>query len=345
MRAAILTQHGDLDAIQVVDDLPKPEPGRGQVRVQMKAAALNRLDLFVRVGWRGLELDFPHVIGSDGAGVVDAVGEDVGGFMPGDPVSINPAVVPPDDPAMTSGLENQTRNLAIMGEHTQGLAAEYRVLPARNLLKMPEGFSFVDAAGAGLVYVTAWHSLITRGGFQPGESILIIGAGGGVNTATIQIARLAGAGKIYVVGSDAEKCGKALELGADVVINREEEPNWSKVIYKMTDKQGVDVVVDNVGQATLADSLRSARVGGRILIVGATSGPKPEIDVRQIFARQVSIIGSTMGPHRDYVRVMNLLFAGKLHAIIGKVFPLAEARQAQATLENFETFGKVVLEI
>jgi NADPH:quinone reductase-like Zn-dependent oxidoreductase len=345
VRAAVLTGHGDLDAVQYVEDLPVPEPGRGQVRVQMKAAALNRLDLFVRGGWRGLELDFPHVIGSDGAGVVDAVGADVNGFAPGDPVSIDPSVVPADDPAMLTGYENQSRRLAIMGEHTPGLAAEYRVIPARNLLKMPPGFSFVDAAGAGLVYVTAWHSLITRGGFLPGESILIVGAGGGVNTATLQIARLAGAGTIYVVGSDAEKCQRARELGADVTINREAEPNWSKALYKLTDKQGVDVVVDNVGQATLTDSIRSARIGGRILVVGATSGPRPDIDVRQLFARQVSIIGSTMGPHRDYVRVMNLLFAGKLQAVIGKVFPLQEARQAQATLENFETFGKVVLEL
>ena len=172
-----------------------------------------------------------------------------------------------------------------------------------------------------------------------------MGAGGGVNTASIQIAKLAGAGTIYVVGSNAEKCARAKELGADITINRETYPNWSKELYKLTEKQGVDVVVDNVGQATLTDSIRSARVGGRILVVGATSGPKPEIDVRQIFARQISIIGSTMGPHRDYVSVMNLLFAKRLKAVIGDVLPLQEARQAQAKLENFETFGKVVLEL
>ncbi|MFN3786668.1 MAG: zinc-binding dehydrogenase, partial [Thiothrix sp.] len=282
MRAAIFTQHGGADVIHTVDDLPIPSPAPGEVRLRMRAAALNRLDLWVRDGWKGLNLHMPHVTGSDGAGEVDSVGLGVVGFAPGDRVAIDPTVVSPDSPALMTGLENQSR-IAIMGEHTSGLAAEYRVVPARNLVKIPSDFSFEGAAAAGLVYVTAWHSLITRGGLRAGETVLVVGAGGGVNTASIQIAKLAGA-KVIAVGSTAEKCAKALELGADVTINRETTPEWSREVQKLTDKRGVDVVVDNVGKATMFDSIRSARIGGRILVVGNTSGPIFELDLRYIFS-------------------------------------------------------------
>jgi len=344
MRAAVITGHGDTDVISVVDDLPVPEPGRNQVRINIKAAALNRLDLWVRKGWPGLELQWPHVMCADGAGIVDAVGEGVTTFAPGDRVAIDPSIISPDDPSLMTGMENQTRELHILGEHEAGVAAAYVVLPARNLLKMPDDVSFESAAAAGLVYVTAWHSLITRGGLRVGETVLIVGAGGGVNSASIQIAKLAGA-IVYVVGSTAEKCEKARELGAAVTINREEEPSWSRAMYRLTDKQGVDVVVDNVGQATFNDSIRSTRVGGRILVVGGTSGPRVDLDVRQVFARQISIIGSTMGPHQDYVEVMQLVFDGKLDPVIDSVLPLSEARKAHEKLENFKTFGKVVLSL
>lgn len=343
MRGAVLTGHGGLDVVQVVDDLPMPEPGYGEVRLKMKAAALNRLDLFVRVGWKGLVLDFPHIIGSDGAGVVDAVGAGVTGYAPGDRVAVDPSVFPNDDALLYTDYENQSR-LAIFGEHRSGFAAEYITVPAKNLLKMPEYFSFHDAAAAGLVYVTAWHSLITRGELKAGELVLVVGAGGGVNSASIQIARLAGA-TVFAVGSNEEKCDLAKKLGADVTINREKDPDWSRAVMTLTGRRGMDVVVDNVGAATLNSSIRACRIGGRILVVGGTTGYSVDFPVNQIFARQVSIIGSTMGPHSDYVRVMNLVFQGKLNAVIGKIFPLAEARQAEETLEKFAVFGKVVIDI
>jgi NADPH:quinone reductase-like Zn-dependent oxidoreductase len=266
----------------------------------------------------------------------------VTGYEIGDAVSINPSLYPDEQP--DGEYENQARGLKIMGEHAPGFAREYMILPARNLHKMPANFAFTEAAAAGLVGVTAWHSLITRGNLRPGESVLIVGAGGGVNSMSTQIAKLAGA-FVYVVGSDEEKCQLARDLGADVVINRQEEPNWSKALYKMTNKRGVDVVVDNVGAASLNDSIRSARVGGRILIVGGTTGYNVEINVAQLFARHISLIGSTMGTHRDYVQVMDLLFAGKLRAVIGKVFPLSAGREAQETLENNAVFGKVVMTV
>ena len=343
MKAAVLTGHGGAEVVEYVDYLPVPEPGAGELRIQIAAAALNRLDLWVRAGWRGLALDFPHVVCADGAGVVDAVGDGVIGFTPGDRVCIDPTIVRPDDPALYSGLENQT-NIAILGEHHSGTAAEYIVLPRRNLLKLPDGFDFGEAAAVGLVGVTAWHSLITRGRLKAGESVLIVGAGGGVNSISIQIAKLAGA-TVYVVGSDGEKCRRAEALGADVTINREDEPQWSRALYKLTNRRGVDVVVDNVGAATLGQSMRACRIGGRILIVGGTSGYGFELNVAQLFARQLSLIGSTMGPHRDYVAFMEQVFAGRIKAVIGARLPLSEARQAQDILEKNEVFGKVVLKV
>ncbi|HEX2906141.1 MAG TPA: zinc-binding dehydrogenase [Phototrophicaceae bacterium] len=343
MKAAVITGHGGVEVIRVVDDLPVPEPGLNEVRLNIKAAALNRLDLFVRAGWPGLKLTMPHIICADGAGVVDKVGANVTAFQPGDRVCIDPTIVDPDSPALLTGLENQSR-IHILGEGVPGVAAEYVVLPQRNLLKLPDHISFEEAAAAGLVYLTAWHSLITRGGLRAGESVLIVGAGGGVNTASLQIAKLAGA-KVTVIGSSADKCAKAQELGADVTINREETPEWAKVVYQMTDKQGFDVVVDNVGAATFNDSIRSTRIGGRLLVVGATSGPIIELDLRQVFFRHLNIIGSTMGPHQDFVKVMGLIFEGRLKPVIGAVFPISEAAQAQEMLANFDAFGKIVLKI
>ena len=343
MKAAVITGHGDMDVVQVIDDLPIPEPDAGEVRIQMKSVALNRLDLWVRLGWPGLKLAMPHITCADGAGVVDKVGEGVTQYQAGDRVCIDPTIVDKDSPALMTGLENQSR-IHLLGESTQGIGAEYVILPQRNLMKIPEHVTFNEAAAAGLVYVTAWHSLITRGGLKPGESVLIVGAGGGVNSASIQIAKLAGA-TVYVVGSNAEKCVKAKELGADILINREETPQWSKAVYQMTNKQGVDIVIDNVGSATFNDSIRSARIGGRILVVGNTSGPFVELDLRQVFARQISIIGSTMGPHQDFVKVMNLVFTGQLKPVIGAVLPIDEVRKGMEMLEKFDVFGKIVLEI
>ena len=343
MRAAALTGHGGAEVVSYMEDLPLPEAGAGEVRIKIAAAALNRLDLWVRAGWRGLELTFPHVICADGAGVVDAVGDGVTAFKAGDRVCIDPTIVPPDDPALYSGLENQAR-IAILGEHHSGTAAEHIVLPQRNLMKMPADFDFGEAAAVGLVGVTAWHSLITRGRLKAGESVLIVGAGGGVNSISIQIAKLAGA-FVYVVGSDAEKCRQAEALGADVTINRQEDEQWSRALYKLTSRRGVDVVVDNVGAATLGQSMRACRIGGRILIVGGTSGYGFELNVAQLFARQISLIGSTMGPHRDYVAFMEQVFAGRIQAVIGARLPLREARRAQDMLERNEVFGKVALEV
>ena len=342
MKAIVFHQHGDLDRVELAD-VPRPEIGPDEVLLAVKAAALNRLDLWALAGWPGLKLKLPHVMGSDGAGVVAQVGSNVTGFNVGDRVAVNPTLSCGRCHFCLTGRDNLCQHFAIIGEHVDGFFAEYAAVPARNLLKMPDNATFEEAAAASLVFVTAWHSLIKRGDLRAGESVLVVGGGGGVNTAAIQIARLAGAGRIYVVGSNDEKLALARELGADVLVNRNEE-DWGKAIFKASDRRGVDVVVDNVGAATYHTSLRSLRKGGRLLTVGNTSGPKFEFDNRYMFSKHLSIIGSTMGTLADYEEVMGLVFDGRLRPIIDTIYPLSEGPNALQRLVEGEVTGKVVLE-
>ncbi len=341
MKAVIFHEHGTLDQVRY-SDIPKPEIKADEVLVEVKAAALNRLDLWVLAGWPGLNLKLPHVMGSDGAGSIAEVGTNVTNWQIGDRVAINPTIGRDDDYFGRLGLDNMSDNFAIIGEHSDGFLADYTAVPARNLLKMPDHAQFTEAAAASLVFVTAWHSLITKGKLQPGESVLIVGAGGGVNTASIQIAKLAGAGKIYVVGSSNEKLAQAEALGADVLINRN-ETDWGKAIFKATQRMGVDVVIDNVGAATFAKSLRALKKGGRLLTVGNTAGPKFEIDNRLIFGKHLTIIGSTMGTSADYATVMELIFNGRLHPVIDTIYPLNEGMTALKRLQDGDVTGKMVI--
>jgi len=342
MKALVFHEHGTLEQV-TYEDVPTPEIDADEVLVEIKAAALNRLDLWVLAGWPGLRLKMPHIMGSDGAGVIAEVGANVDGFAVGDHVAINPTKSCGSCEFCLSGWDNMCQTFAIMGEHVDGFFAEYAAVPARNLLKMPDNASFEAAAAASLVYVTAWHSLIKRGGLQAGESVLIIGAGGGVNTAAIQIAKFAGASTVYVVGSSEEKLARARKLGADVTINRNEE-NWGKVIYKATNRQGVDMVVDNVGAATFTGSLRALKKGGRLLTVGNTSGPTFEFDNRLLFVKHISLIGSSMGTIQDYSEVMALVFNGRLQPIIDTVAPLSEGLTAMKRLQDGDVTGKLVLQ-
>lgn len=341
MRAAFFTQHGGPE-VMVYGDQPAPTPGPNEVLVQIKAAALNRLDKWVRDGWPGLKLKLPHIPGSDGAGVVVQAPAD-SGLQSGERIVINTNIGCGQCEFCVNGQDNLCANWHLLGETTDGTCAEYVSLPARQLLRLPEPVTFEQAAAAGLVYQTAWHSLITRGQIRAGERVLIVGAGGGVNTASIQIAKLAGC-TVYVVGADEKKLALAQSLGADVLIDRSQD-DWGRKIFQLTNRRGVDVVVDNVGAATMMTSLRAARKGGRILTVGNTAGPKFEFDNRYMFGKHLSLLGSTMSTRAEFATVMGLVFAGKLKPVIDSAFPLAEIRAAHERLERGEVLGKVVVTV
>ncbi|GAB4581251.1 MAG: zinc-binding dehydrogenase [Anaerolineales bacterium] len=342
MKAILYHTHGGPEVLEYAD-FPDPEPVRGEVLVRLHAAALNRVDLWTRNGWPGIKLQYPHIPGSDGAGEIAALGEGVTGVEVGQRVVLNANLGCGTCDFCLAGQDNLCRTWHLLGETVRGTNAEYLNVPAANVLPLPNGFDYHAAAAASLVFLTAWHSLITRANLRPGESVLIVGASGGVNTASIQIAKLAGA-TVYVVGAGPEKLALAESLGADVLIDRTKEEDWSKTIFKLTNRRGVDVVVDNVG-TTYPLSFRAARKGGRILSVGNTGGPKFEIDNRFIFGKHLSIIGSTMGTKKDFAEVFALIFAGKLRPVLDKTFPLQEARAAHERLEKGEQLGKITLSI
>jgi NADPH:quinone reductase-like Zn-dependent oxidoreductase len=341
MKTVLFRQHGGPEVLEYTD-FPTPEPGPGQVQVQLHAAALNRLDIWVRKGWPTIRLQYPHIPGADGAGVISAIGPGVTQSQIGERVVINSNLSDGTCEFCRAGQDNLCAKWGLLGETVRGTYAEFVVVPDRNVLALPDDFPFDRAAAASLVFLTAWHSLITRGKLQAGESVLIIGAGGGVNTAALQIAKYVGA-KAYVVGSSMTKLKHAEELGADELIDRSREADWSKAIYQLTNKRGVDVVVDNVGAGTMPLSLRAACKGGRILTVGNTGGPKFEIDNRYMFSKQLSYLGSTMGTRSDFAQVMALIFAGKLTPVLDETFALKDARRAQERMEQGEFFGKIIL--
>jgi len=342
MKAIVFYEHGSPDVLKYVD-LPQPQPNPEQVLVKLHAAALNHVDLFVRRGWKGLNLNFPHILGADGAGEIVAVGENVSGWQVGERVVINANLGCGTCDFCLAGEDNRCRNWELLGETVNGTYADHILIAPKQLFRLPEQFDYHAAAAASLVYQTAWHSLITRGKLRPGETVLIVGASGGVNTASIQIAKLTGASPI-VVGSAKEKLELAEKLGAEILIDRSKTENWSKEVYRLTHRSGVDVVVDNVG-TTFPQSLRALRSGGRLLTVGNTAAPKFEIDNRYIFAKHLSIIGSTMGTLKDFSEVMSLVVAGKLAPVLDKTFPLADARLAHERLEKNEQLGKITLSI
>lgn len=342
MKAVLFHKHGGPEVLEYTD-FPTPQPKAGEVLVRLRVAALNRVDVLVRNGWPGLELEMPHINGADGAGEVAALGEGVRDLNVGDRVVINPNLGCGQCDACMAGWDNMCRDWHLLGETRRGTYAEYVCLPARQLYKLPPDFDLHLAAAGALVFQTAWHSLITRGHLRPGETVLIVGAGGGVNTASLQIAKFSGA-RVVVVGSNASKVQAAEALGADILIDRSREPDWARAVFLATEKRGVDVVVDNVG-TTFMQSLRCLRKGGRLLTVGNSGGPKFEIDNRYIFAKHLSIIGSSMSHRKDFNTVMGLIVAGRLKPVLDRTYPLKDAAAAQERLWKGEQFGKITLEI
>ena len=339
MRAAVFSKYGGPEVV-TVKKVPIPTPGPGEVRIKVEAASMNHLDLWVRRGLP-IEITMPHIGGSDVAGVVDAVGPGVEGVPKGCRVVVDPSL----DYAW---YENQGRGASfddprfrILGEHTQGGFAEYTVVPAANLLEIPEGFSSTDAAAAGLVTVTAWRGLMTRAKLRAGESVLITGASGGVSTAAIQIAKLAGA-KVYAVTSGARNMKRVAKLGADVVYDRNAE-DFARAIWRDTNKRGVDVVLDAVGEAVWPQCLKALGIRGRLVSYGATTGARGSTEIRVLFWKQLDIMGSTMGTPTEFREAMRVVFDGHVKPVIHEVIPLKDARRAHEILEAGKAFGKLVI--
>ena len=342
MKTVLFHQHGGPEVLEYTD-FPTPEPKPGEALIRLRAAALNRMDVLVRNGWAGLKLDMPHINGADGAGEIAAFGSITNEFSIGDHVVLNANLGCGTCEFCLAGKDNLCQNWHLLGETIRGTYSEYVCVPVRQLYKLPLDFDFHQAAAAALVYQTAWHSLVKRGNLQRGETVLIVGAGGGVNTASVQIAKFIGA-QVVVVGSDAQKLERAESIGADILIDRSKNEDWSKSVFLATNKRGVDVVVDNVG-TTFMQSLCTLRKGGRLLTVGNSAGPKFEFDNRYVFAKHLSIIGSTMSTLADFKEVMDLIVTGKLKPILDTMYPLKEAAAAQERLWKNENFGKITLDI
>ncbi|MGD8329616.1 MAG: zinc-binding dehydrogenase [Acidobacteriota bacterium] len=331
MQAAVIDEHGTVEQVKVAD-VPAPELTPGTVRVELRAAALNHLDLFVVRGIPGLELPKPHVLGADGAGVVTHVAENVEGVAPGDEVVLDPGLGSPDD-----------EGYALLGEMVAGTIAEQIVVPFENCFPKPKDLSWVEAAAFPLVTLTAWRMLVSKAKLQAGEWVLIHGIGGGVSLTALQIATHLRAHAVVTSHSE-DKRRRAMELGAARVVDYVNE-DVVAAAREATGGRGVDVVVDNVGEATFADSIRAVRKGGRIVTCGATTGPKIPVDVRRVFWNQISILGSTMGDRDEFAAMLAVVAAGGLQPVIDEVFPLSEARAALERLERAEQFGKIVIEI
>src|SRR5436190_13091640 len=340
MKAVVFKQHGGPEVLEYTT-VPDPKPARGEVLIEVKATSINHLDIFLRRGMPGIKIPLPKIAGSDASGVIRELGEDVSGLKIGQRVTINPGISCGRCEFCAAGFASQCNSYAMVGENTDGAYAELVAVPAHIVLPIPDSLSFEDAAAAPLVFLTAWSMMVTKGNIHPGEDVLILGAGAGVGTAAIQIAKMTGC-RVFATASTDEKLARARQLGADFLINYKTE-EFDKKIRELTGKRGVDIVVDYIGADTWVRSLRSARRGGRVLTCGATTGFAPQTDLRQIFFRQVQVIGSTMGSHRDFLDVMKCVFRKQLRPVIDRVLPLEEARKGHELIEARAVFGKIVL--
>ena len=342
MKAILFHQHGGPEVLQFTD-VPDPEPRPTEVLVRVRACALNHLDLWVRGGLPNVPIPLPHIPGSDVAGEIAKIGSEVTTVRVGQKVVLAPGVTCGKCAACISGQDNRCRQFTNLGYMIDGGCAEFVRVPEVNCLSCPENLSFEQAAAIPLVFQTAWHMLIARAQLQPGEDVLVLGAGSGVGTAAIQIAKFFGARVIATAGSD-EKLQKARELGADHGINHKSQKIRDEV-RRITNKRGVDVVFEHVGTATWDDSLASLALAGRLVTCGATTGYDAKIDLRFLFSRQLSLLGSYMGVKSELHTIMKLVAASRLKPVVDRTFPLAEAAAAHAYLESAQQFGKVVLKV
>lgn len=341
MKAALFHEHGGTDVLRY-EEIVTPKPESGEVLVRVKACSLNHLDIWVRKGLPGLKLPLPHIGGSDIVGIVEEAGPGVSSVEVGARVVIDPGLSCGRCDWCRAGQDSLCDSYGILGEHRHGGFAEYATVPARNVLSLPEHVPFEQAAAVPLVYLTAWRMVVGRAKVQPGETALVLGAGGGVASAALQIAKLAGATVFATAGSKA-KLDLAKTLGADAVIDHREQ-DFAKASQELTQRRGVDVVIDPVGgSGTLPKSVRALAKNGRYVTCGATTGPTAEINVRSMFWKQLQLFGSTMGSRKELSDVLSLVWQGKLLPVLDQTLPLADIKQAHERIEARRVVGKLVL--
>ena len=342
MKAVRFNEHGGTERLRY-EEVPDPVAGPGEIVVRVKACALNYLDIWERRGLPGVPIPLPHISGSDVAGIVETVGPGVRHIRPGEKTLVNPGLSCMHCEACYAGKDSHCRDYSALGYLTDGGYADLVKVPAVNSLPYPGDLPFADAAAIPLVFMTAWHMLVTRCSLRPGEDVLVIGAGSGVGSAAIQIAKLFHARVIATTGSQA-KLEKARALGADHVVHHTKQKIRDEV-RSLTGKRGVDVVFEHAGAATWQDSVSCLARGGRLVTCGATTGFDVKLDLRHLFAKEVSIFGSYMGSKHELLRVLEHVAAGRLRPVVHEVLPLREAARAQEMLENREHFGKIVLAV
>ncbi len=340
MKAIAFKKHGDASVLELCE-LDDPQPGPREVVVRVEAVALNHLDIWVRQGWPGLKLELPHVLGSDVAGVVEQLGAGVTDLNVGDEVVINPGLSCGVCEACLRGDDNLCRSYRILGEHVAGGYAEKVRVPRQNVLRKPPNLSFAESACVPLTFLTAWTMLVRRAGLRLGETVLIQAAGSGVGSAAVQIAKLLGATVIATASTD-EKLARAKALGADEVINYA-RTDFLAEVKRLTGRKMVDVVFEHVGGETFEKSVACLPYGGRLVTCGASAGHDVRLDLRVLFYKRISLLGSTMGSKGDLFRILELVEAGKLKPVLDRTLPLADAAAGHKLLEDRLQFGNVVL--
>jgi NADPH:quinone reductase-like Zn-dependent oxidoreductase len=342
MKAVVFSEHGGPDVLRYAE-VRDPQIGAYEVLIRVRACALNHLDLWVRRGLPGVPIPLPHIPGSDISGEVAQVGEKVAGVQVGERVLLSPGISCGHCVHCLRGNDNFCRQYTLLGYMVDGGCAEFVASPAVNVIPIPANLTFEEAAAVPLVFLTAWHMLITRAQLKPAETVLVLAAGSGVGSAAIQIAKATGARVIATAGSEF-KLQKAKELGADEVVLHTMK-HFSREVKRLTERRGVDVVVEHVGEATWKESLASLAVGGRLVTCGATTGYEGAIDLRYLFSRHISILGSYMGSKAELYSVLDLVGRGLVKPVIDRVMRLAQAAEAHARLERREQFGKIVLQV
>jgi len=338
MKAVRIHQFGGPEVLSY-EDIPDPQPRKDQVLIRVKSCSLNHLDIWVRKGLPGVKL--PHILGSDIAGEVVEVGEYVTGFKPGQRALVAPLHFCGNCVKCLAGMQNQCREFTVIGNAVEGGYCELFAAPAANVIAIPDSLDFNQAASVPLVFVTAWHMLVGLAGVRPGQTVLVLGASSGVGIAAIQIAKLFHC-RVITTAGNAEKLERARALGADYGIDHYKQ-KISDEVRKITNKEGVDIVVEHVSAATWDESIRSLKTAGTLVTCGATTGPNVAIDLRHLFARQLRLLGSYMGTMGELHEVLGHVFAGRLKPVVDRTFPLSELRAAHDYLEKSQMFGKVIV--